>query len=265
MIPMPTLEASLLDTNTFGWDSAPPPGKPACPLQVLNDTRNRDRRERLTAFLGRQRCRAVAMDNMPLPARLKADRYNLLLLDVQLEPLGGLEVLRRVRTQSDIPVIMMSDGPRDDYDRVMGLEMGADDFVDEPLNPRELFARGRAILRRHAAAQENEADQHGGYAFNGWELRRRTRTVTDSQGRPVALSKNDYALLLAFLAAPRRSLSRVQLMRATRPHEDIFDRSIDVQVLRLRKKLEAAGGQAPMIKTDRNIGYIFDAEVETLF
>jgi DNA-binding response OmpR family regulator len=255
----------VLHTTIASWASSAPPIQATHPLEILIVTRNRERRERLVAHLGRQRCRAVAMSEMPPPARLKADRYNLLLLDVQLEPIDGFEVLRRVRAQSDIPIIMMSSGPRDDYDCVMSLELGADDFVGEPVNPRELLARGRAILRRHGAAHDFSADQRGGYRFAGWELRRRTRTVTDPEGQPVALSKNDYALLLAFLEAPRRPLSRLQLMRATRPHEDIFDRSIDVQVLRLRRKLESVAGQSPLIRTDRNFGYIFDAAVEPLF
>ncbi len=255
----------MLHTNIASWASSAPPIQATQPLEILIVTCDRERRERLVAHLGRQRCRAVAMSEMPPPALLKTDRYNLLLLDVQLEPIDGFEVLRRVRAQSDIPIIMMSSGPRDDYDCVMSLELGADDFVGEPLNPRELLARGRAILRRHGAAHDFSADQRGGYRFDGWELRRRTRTVIDPQGQPVAFSKNDYALLLAFLGAPRRPLSRLQLMRATRPHEDIFDRSIDVQVLRLRRKLESVAGQSQLIRTDRNFGYIFDAAVEPLF
>lgn len=252
-------------TNTAGWATHAGSDTATCALQVLIVTRDRDRRERIAGYLNRQRCRTVALDAMPSPARLKADRYNLLVLDTALEPLDGFEVLRRVRAQSDVPIILMSRGPRDDYDCVMALELGADDFISEPLNPRELLARGRAILRRHAAGQAPPTEQRGGFRFAGWELHRRTRLVTAPNGNPVVLSKNDYALLLAFLEAPGRPLTRLQLMRATRPHEDIFDRSIDVQVLRLRRKLEAVPGSARLIKTDRNFGYIFDAAVEPLF
>lgn len=238
----------------------------SCPLSVLVVTRDRDLRERFTRYLGEHRCRAVGAGDMPPPARLEADRFNLLVLDVQLEPLDGFDLLRRVRAESDIPVIMITRQIRDDFDCVVGLELGADDFLGEPLNPRELLARGRAILRRHGKAHVPPSQlQRGGYRFGGWELRRRTRTVTDPAGRVVTLSKNEYALLLTFLDAPRRPLSRVLLMRATRPHEDIFDRSIDVQVLRLRRKLQLSSDAPQLIKTDRGVGYVFDAAVEPLF
>ena len=237
----------------------------SCPLQILIVTRDRDRRDRITGYLNRQRCRTDAMETMPAASRLKASQYNLLLLDVELDPLDGFEVLRRVRAESDIPVIMMRGGPRDDYDRVMGLELGADDFVEEPVNPRELLARGRAILRRHGAAHAPSGSQRGGYRFAGWELHRRSRQVFAPDGSAVAMSRNDYALLLAFLQAPGRPLSRLHLMRVTRPHEDIYDRSIDVQVLRLRRKLKAVPGARPLIRTDRHNGYVFDTTVEPLF
>ncbi len=256
----------MYHANTAGWSRTAPSDPSTCPLQILIVTPSSERRERLAACLDRQRCRAVAMDHVPPPARLRADQFNLLILDVQQGIRDGFDVLRRVRAQSDIPIIMMSGEQRDDIDCVMGLELGADDFVESPINPRELLARGRAILRRHGAAHApTVADQRGGYRFSGWELRRRDRSVTDPHGRPVALSKNEYTLLLAFLEAPGRPLSRIHLMRATRPHEDIHDRSVDVQVLRLRKKLEADRSKPRMIRTDRNFGYIFEATVEPLF
>jgi two-component system, OmpR family, response regulator len=258
-------DVPLYHVNPADWTSIVPPDAAACPLNVLIVTRDRDRRERIAAELQRQRCRAVSAAELPPPGRLKADRYNLLVLDVRLEPLDGFELLRRVRTQSDIPVIMMSDEPTDAFDCVMGLELGADDFLGSPINTRELVARGRAILRRSGGAPSAPAEQRGGYRFNGWELHRSTRTVHAPDGRAVLLGKNAYALLLAFLKAPNRPLSRIQLMQATRPHEDIYDRSIDVQVLRLRRKLETVSGGARMIRTDRSFGYIFDAAVEPLF
>ena len=253
--------ANLVDSR-----AATPSDKTAFPLSVLVVTQNRDLRERITAYLGEHRCRAVGANEMPPIARLHIEQFSLIVLDVQLEPLDGFEVLRRLRAESDIPVIMITRNRRDDFDCVIGLELGADDFLDEPLNPRELLARGRAILRRHGRAHQLHAQpQRGGYRFMGWELRCRTRTVTDPTGRVVDLTKNEYALLNAFLEAPRRPLSRVHLMRATRPHEDIFDRSINVQVLRLRKKLQPSPFEPQLIRTYRGVGYILDAPVEPLF
>lgn len=241
-------------------------GQTALPLSVLVVTQNRELRERIITYLDEHRCRGVAVSKMPPAAHFCAEQFSLLVLDVQLGPLDGFDVLRRVRAKSDIPVIMITCRRRDDFDCVIGLELGADDFLCEPLNPRELFARVRAILRRQGKAHQLQAQpQRGGYRFMGWELRRRTRTLTDPAGRVVKLTKNEYALLNAFLEAPGRTLSRVHLIRATRPHEDIFDRSINVQVLRLRRKLQPTPSSPQLIRTDRGVGYILDAPVEPLF
>lgn len=254
----------MYHVNADGWTGSVPAATPAYPLKVLIVIRDLVRRERIATYLAGQDCHADTMHELPAPARFTAGSYNLVLLDAEVEPLGGFAALHRIRALSDIPIIMMRGGPSDDYDRILALEMGADDFMEEPLNAREMLARARAILRRHGAGQCLPSGHRGGFRFAGWELQRRTRRLTDPARQAVALSKNDYALLLAFLAAPQRPLSRLHLMRATRPHEDIFDRSIDVQVLRLRRKL-ALPGQPQLIKTDRNFGYIFDVAVEPLF
>lgn len=251
---------------TPDWTAEIPSDENAMALSVLVVTKDHDLRERIIAYLSERRCRAVGVSDMPPTARLQADRFSLLVLDVYLEPVDGFAVLRRVRTESDIPVIMITRKRRDDFDCVIGLELGADDVLGQPVNPRELLARGRAILRRHGMVHQFHAQpQSGGYRFIGWELRRRSRTVTDPAGSVVNLSKNEYALLNAFLEAPRRILSRLHLMRATRPHEDIFDRSIDVQVLRLRRKLRPSPSEPELIKTERGVGYLFDAPVEPFF
>jgi two-component system OmpR family response regulator len=129
------------------------------------------------------------------------------------------------------------------------------------------------VLRRQESAPpvetqvdpETQADpKRGRYRFGGWVLNRSTRRLTDPQGAPIALTKGEYAMLLAFLEAPRRPLSRECLLQATRVHEDVFDRSVDVQVLRLRRKLESEPGAPRIIRTERGIGYVFDLPVERL-
>ena len=182
------------------------------------------------------------------------------------QPLGlndGLDGLRSIRSKSDIPVIMTGDRP-DEMDRIICLELGADDYIVRP-SPRELLARARAILRRRemARAARTRDPAGGGYRFSGWRLERRRRKLVDANGMPVSLSKGEYALLLAFLEEPQRPLSREHLLQATRIHEDIIDRSIDVQVLRLRRKLEVDPSAPRVIRTERGIGYIFALPVES--
>ena len=165
---------------------------------------------------------------------------------------------------SEVPVIIITGHRRDDIDRVVGLELGADDYLTKPFNLRELLARVRAILRRFDAGRVAPArdPERGRFRFSGWQLDRRIRQLTDPVGTPVALTKGEYAMLLAFLEAPQRPLSREQLLQATRVHEDVFDRSIDVQILRLRRKLERDPSAPRVIQTERGIGYIFAVAVE---
>jgi two-component system OmpR family response regulator len=187
---------------------------------------------------------------------------SLIIMDQQLGPNDGLDRLRSIRSKSDIPVIMT--GRPDEVDRIICLELGADDYIVKPFSPRELLARVRAILRRRemAHAARTGDPERGGYRFNGWRLERRDRRLVDGDGIPVSLSKREYTLLLAFLEAPQRALSREHLLQATRVHEDIFDKGIDVQVLRLRRKLEIDPSEPRVIQTERGIGYIFALPVE---
>jgi two-component system, OmpR family, response regulator len=175
----------------------------------------------------------------------------------------GLDRLRSIRSKSDVPVIMTGRSP-DEIDRVVGLELGADDYIGKPFSPRELLARVRAILRRRLMASPGQTSdsERGGYKFGGWRLERRSRRLVTPDEAQVLLSKGEYALLVAFLEAPQRSLSREHLLQATRVHADIFDRSIDVQVLRLRRKLEIGPSAPRVIQTERGVGYVFALPAE---
>jgi two-component system, OmpR family, response regulator len=199
--------------------------------------------------------------------RLFAGREpDLVILDLHLGQEDGLDLLREIRSSSDVPVIVTSGHRRDEIDRVVGLELGADDYLTKPFGLRELLARIRAVLRRrqagHAGSQRDA--ERGRYGFGGWQLDRRARRLTDPRGMPVVLTKGEYGLLIAFIDAPERPLSREYLLQATRMHEDVFDRSIDVQVLRLRRKLETDPASPRVIRTERGVGYAFALRVEPL-
>ena len=168
-----------------------------------------------------------------------------------------------MREQSNLAIIVIT-GRRDEADRVMALELGADDYLTKPFSPRELLARVRALLRRSKmqGAATNTAAGPRAYHFAGWELNVGLRRLTSPQGEVIRLSNGEHNLLTAFLGAPQRMLSRTQLLELSRLHDDeVYDRSIDVQVGRLRRKLEAQG-QPPLIRTDRGAGYTFTANVE---
>ena len=186
------------------------------------------------------------------------------ILDLRLGQEDGLDLLREIRARSDVPVIITTGHRRDEIDRVVGLELGADDYLTKPFGLRELLARIRAVLRRRETgriAAQREPEQ-GRCRFGVWQLDRRARRLTDADGAPVALTKGEYALLVAFLDAPQRPLSREHLLQATRIHEDVFDRSIDVQILRLRRKLETDPSAPRVIQTERGVGYVFTLPVE---
>ena len=196
---------------------------------------------------------------------LAARAPDLVILDLHPGRAEGLETVRAIRSQSDVPVITITDSRDDELDRVLSLELGADDCITRPVGLRELVARMRAVLRRRLVVCPAPGPDRGRYRFGGgWVLDRRHHSLTDPAGSPVGLSKGEYALLAAFLEAPQRPLSRAQLLQATRLHEDIFDRSIDVQVLRLRRKLEQDPGAPRLIQTERGVGYVFIAAVEHL-
>jgi two-component system, OmpR family, response regulator len=166
---------------------------------------------------------------------------------------------------ADIPIVIVTSVRRRDVvARAVTLAWDTGGPAERSCDLHDLIARLRSALRRqdgrHTA--QPHAARRAGYLFNGWRLERRGRRLIDPDGIAVALTKSEFALLSAFLEAPRRTLTRAQLLQATRLHEDIFDRSIDVQVLRLRRKLQRGPAEPRMIRTERGAGYIFEAHVE---
>jgi two-component system, OmpR family, response regulator len=222
-------------------------------------------RQLLVEYLGDNDIRVTAVASTRLiPEVMARDTIDLLVLDLRLPGEDGLEVARKLRVDSALPIIILT-GRKDEADRVMGLELGADDYLTKPFSPRELLARIRALLRR-SRAQLTVADglqTMRAFRFAGWELNVRLRRLHSPDGGHVPLTNAEFNLLAAFLAAPQRVLSRDQLLSMSRLHDDeVYDRSVDTQVGRLRKKLEPDGTKEELIRTERGAGYIFCAEVQ---
>lgn len=237
-------------------------GRPASVLVIDDDPSTQ---HLLADYLPQHNIRvAAALQRREVARQFAAAAPDAVILDLRLGTEDGLDLLREIRSRSDVPVIITTGHRRDEIDRVVGLELGADDYITKPFGPRELLARIRAVLRRHHLGRltwQRDSEQ-GRYRFGGWELDKRTRRLTDPDNASVALTKGEYALLVAFLDAPQRPLSRAHLLQATRLHEDIYDRSIDVQILRLRRKLEADPSAPRIICTERGVGYVFVLPVE---
>ena len=195
---------------------------------------------------------------------MKREIIDLLVLDLRMPGEDGMQIARRLREDSQLPIVMLT-GRKDEADRVMGLELGADDYLTKPFSPRELLARIRALLRR-ARAQQTVADglqKIRAYRFAGFELNVRLRRLKGPDGEAIALTNSEFNLLAAFLAAPQRVLSRDQLLGLSRLHNDeVYDRSVDVQVGRLRRKIRPAEGVPELIRTERGAGYVLAATVE---
>jgi len=207
-----------------------------------------------------------AADSQELAERLRQGRSDLILLDIRLPDSDGLAIAGKLRLTSDVPIIMLT-GLGTDIDRIVGLELGADDYVVKPFNPRELVARAKAVLRRaKSAAGEAMSTPTLGHRcrrFAGYLLDLTARRLMGPDGNLVALTNAEFLLLQAFVDAPRRVLSRDQLLDLTRSRGgDVFDRTIDVLVLRLRRKIEPNPHAPHLIRTERGAGYVFDTLVE---
>jgi two-component system, OmpR family, response regulator len=234
-------------------------------IRILIVDEDPDIKNMMVTYFRQQSVDAISVSGRgEMLRQLTAAEPSLIILNLRPGDEDSLNLLREIRSRSDIPVIIISGQPGDEIDRIIPLELGADDYVTKPFNPRELLARARAILRRldMARAAPSRSPERGGFRFSGWQLERKTRRLTDRQGNIVPLTNTEYALLIAFLDAPQRPLTREYLLQATRLHDDIFDRSIDVQVLRLRRKLEPEPTARRHIHTERGIGYVFATLVE---
>ncbi len=184
---------------------------------------------------------------------------DLVILDLMLPGEDGLALCRRLVATGGPPVIMLS-AYGDDTDRIVGLELGADDYVSKPCNPRELAARVRAVLRRRSEGNQILSPQDRLVTFEGWTLDMVLRQVRNPQGVSVPLSSGEFALLRVFIERPLRVLSRDQLLDLVLgPEKEVFDRSVDVQVSRLRRKLGKDAAGRDLIQTIRNEGYAFAA------
>ena len=191
---------------------------------------------------------------------------DLVLLDLRLGGEDGMQLLRQVRAHSQIPVIILT-GRTEEADRVMGLELGADDYLTKPFSPRELLARIRTVLRRtHAGQEVHGAPVCRAYRIPGWELNLRTRRLTGADGAEVGLSNGEFNLLAALLASANRVVTRDQLIEMSRRYDnEVYDRAVDVQILRLRRKLERNPAEPQIIVTERGAGYRIAVPVEAVY
>jgi len=217
----------------------------------------------LSKFLSRHGYRvSVAHNGGEMASTLEASRVNLVILDLMLPGEDGLVLCRRLRATSTLPIIMLT-AISDETDRIIGLEMGADDYLAKVPNPRELLARVRAVLRRAGPPEARaSADQKRILEFAGWRLDVTHRQLFSAKNALVPLRAGEFDLLLALAERPQRVLSRDQLLDLSRGRSaNIFDRSIDVQISRLRRKIEPDPKEPTLIKTVRSGGYILAANV----
>ena len=226
-------------------------------LIVDDDQRLRDL---LVRYLGEQgfETRAVA-DAPAMDRQLARERYDLIVLDLMLPGEDGLAVCRRLRSQTNPPAVIMLTAKGDDVDRIVGLEMGADDYVPKPFNPRELVARINAVLRRRqpAGPPGAPASHTEIHRFGAFELNLATRSLT-RDGKDVSLTTGEFSVLKVLVQHPRQPLSRDKLMELARGREyEVFDRSIDVQISRLRKIVEEDPSKPRHIQTVWGFGYVF--------
>ncbi|MBL29139.1 MAG: DNA-binding response regulator [Rhodospirillaceae bacterium] len=221
-------------------------------------------RELLARYLGRNGYTvSVAGDGDEMEARLAQDPpVDLIVLDLMLPGRDGLDLTRAIRVRSSVPIVMLT-ARGDDTDRIVGLEIGADDYLPKPFNPRELLARIRTVLRRAGRSPDSLPVQRNRLRFAGWEIDLAARDLVSPAGVNVPLSAGEFDLLAALVEHPRQVLSRDELLDLTRGRVAApFDRSVDVQIGRLRRRLEDDPRDPRLIKTVRGGGYMLAAPVE---
>jgi DNA-binding response OmpR family regulator len=224
-------------------------------------------REAIADYLGQYEFRVTAVaDGGAMRAVLAGDVVDLIVLDLALGAENGIALARQLRDESAIPIVVLT-ARREEADRVMGLELGADDYLTKPFSPRELLARIRAVLRRcRHEVQQGRPDGVRAYRFDGWELNLNTRRLRNGNGQVVPLSNGEFSLLVVLLGAGNRILSRDTLLDLSRLHsDDVYNRSVDTQVMRLRHKLEPDPTKPRYICTERGAGYLFAVPIETIY
>ena len=227
-----------------------------------------DVRDLVTEYLGKNELRvSAAASGREMFDLFDRESIDLVLLDLKMPGEDGMQLARTLRERATVPIVLLT-GRNEEADRVMGLELGADDYVTKPFSPRELLARVRAVLRRYQvqATLPERDNTRRAFRFSGWELNLRTRRLLAPDGTSVDLSNGEFSLLSALCRAPQRVLSRDQLLSMSRLHEaEVYDRTVDVQIRRLRLKLEADSAKPGLIVTERGAGYRLASEVETLY
>lgn len=239
---------------------SPDPGPmPAAGTNIVVVDDDSEIRRLLTRFLKGHGFTVTAVsDAQSLFHTLTKQPADLIILDLMLPQTDGLDICRRIRATSTVPVIMLT-AKREETDRIVGLEIGADDYLTKPFNPRELLARMKAVMRRVHAPPGQIGDRAArDYLFEGWRVDFLRRELINPAGVVVDLSGGEYDLLIAFLEAPQRVLSRDHLLEIARSRAATgFDRSIDTQIYRLRRKLDSSDENTSLIKTVRGAGYMF--------
>jgi len=230
-------------------------------ILVVDD--NREIRDLLARFMAKHEFRVTtAEDGRAMRRVLEKSRVDLVILDLMLPGEDGLTLCRELRARSNIPIVMLT-AMGEETDRIVGLEMGADDYVPKPFNPRELLARVKAVLRRaRSLPEQGKAPERAVIRFAGWTFDLARREIVSEDGVAVPLSTGEFDLLATFVRHPRHVLSRDQLLDLTRGREAApFDRSVDTQVSRLRRKIEKDAKDPRIIKTVWGGGYVFTPEV----
>ena len=229
-------------------------------ILVVDD--DREIRDLLARYLERQHFRVTAVRDAREARRIwPTTTFQMVILDLMLPGEGGLDFARWLRAESDVPILMLT-ALGEENDRIIGLELGADDYLTKPFNPRELLARMRAVMRRASEAGEKRESGSKTLFFNGWTLESARRRLLNPDGAEVPLTGGEYDLLVALLDRANKVLTRDMLLDLLRGRQaGPFDRAIDVAISRLRRKLEDDGRHAQLIKTVRGGGYVLAAEV----
>jgi two-component system, OmpR family, response regulator len=254
----------MLNCQPTGVDAMPDPIQPH--ILIVDD--DASIRALLTEYFGENGLRvSSAGTGKEMSGILEEAAVDLVVLDLRLAGEDGMAIARTLRSESAIPLIMLT-GVRDEADRVMGLELGADDYLTKPFSPRELLARVRTVLRRAKAATPAQARgaEIRAFRFGDFELNLRTRRLAGKGGSRIELTNGEFNLLAALLASPQHVLTRDQLIEASRVYDnEVYDRAVDVQIMRLRRKIEVDPAHPSYILTERGIGYSFNAGVEKVY